>query len=87
MLNKWIILSGAVIVIGAVYLLSMRAVPGKGWMRAAEGLCSGIILCFLCSLILRPFGFQMANSPLAAFAAGCWGLPGAALAAFLAGWH
>jgi len=86
MLNKCLILAGAAILIGIIYVLSMHAVPGKGWLHATERLCSGIILCFLCSLLLRPFGIQMTNSPLAAFAAGCWGLPGAALAAFLASW-
>ena len=86
MLIKCMIMVGATVLIAAIYVLTMYAVPGKGWLRAAEGLCSGIILCFLCSLFFQPFGLKIVNSPLAAFAAGCWGLPGAALAAFLTNW-
>ena len=86
MLTKCLILAGTAVFIAAVYALTMYAVPGKGWLRLAENLCCGIILCYLCGLLLYPFGIQIANSPLAAFAAGCWGLPGTALAAFLANW-
>ena len=86
MADKWMMIAGTCGVIGAVWVLAMRAVPGKGWLGIAEKLCAGIILCFLMSLVLRPMGLEMKNSPLAAMAAGWLGLPGAALAAFLAYW-
>lgn len=70
----------------ALYALCMSAVPRRGWMKAVETMCRGIILCFLCALALRPFGIALRQGPLAALASGCLGLPGAALSAFLNAW-
>ena len=84
MRNRILIITGAVALIGFTYVLAMCAVPGKGWLKATEKLCLGIILSFLCSAVLKPFGFSITNSPLSAVTAGWWGLPGVALAAFLA---
>ena len=86
MLGKCLFTGAFSVLIAAVYLLAMHAVPGKGWLKAAEKLCAGVVLCFLMSLFLKPMGLEMKNSPLAAMAAGWLGLPGAALAAFLAYW-
>ena len=69
---------------GVVYMLSMCSVPRRGWMRVVERLCCGIAICWLCQALFSPFGFSIPQSPLAALAAGYLGLPGAALASFLA---
>jgi len=86
MAEKWMLIAGAFCLIGAVWMVAMRAVPGKGWLGMTEKLCSGIILCFLMSLAAKSMGLEIKNSPLTALAAGWLGLPGAALAAFLAYW-
>lgn len=70
----------------AVYFLAMRTTPGKGIMRVIEKICSGAALCWLCHVLLEPYGFQVVQSPLAALSAGYLGLPGVALAAVLAHW-
>ena len=69
---------------GLMYFLSMISVPRRGWMRVVERICGGIILCWLCSALLSPFGIRVAQSPLAAMSAGYLGLPGVALSSFLA---
>ena len=69
-----------------LYLLSMTATPGKGWLRAAERICAGAVLCWLCHTLLQPFGLETAQSPLAALSAGYLGLPGAALVTALSLW-
>ena len=70
----------------AVYFLAMRTTPGKGLMRVIERVCSGAALCWLCHVLLKPYGFQVVQSPLAALSAGYLRLPGVALAAVLAHW-
>lgn len=72
--------------LAGLYALCMSAVPRKGWMRAVETVCRGIILCMLCGLALRPFGVTLPVSPLSSLACGYLGLPGAALSAFLNAW-
>lgn len=84
LLRIWVILLFAVF-LGLVYCWCMNATPGKGLMHVLERVCAGMILCYLCQLVLRTFGIQIAQSPLAALSAGYLGLPGAALGAFLAG--
>lgn len=84
LLRIWVILLFALF-LALVYCLCMHATPGKGLMHVLERVCVGMILCYLCQLVLRPFGIQVAQSPLAALSAGYLGLPGAALSAFLAG--
>ena len=86
MMDKLTILAGFSGGMWLMYLLTMRSTPGKGWLKWTERLCGGIILCFLCSLALYPFGIRIAQSPLTAASAGFFGLPGAALGTFLALW-
>lgn len=84
LLRVWIILLfGAFL--GLVYCWCMHATPQRGLMRVLERICVGVILCYLCQLVLKPFGIQIAQSPLAALSAGYLGLPGVALGAFVAG--
>ena len=84
MQQRFLIILGFGLFLGVLYLLCMRSTPGKGLCRAAEKLCIGIILCYLCQMVLRPFGIQIAQSPLAALSAGYLGLPGVALCSILA---
>lgn len=70
---------------GLAYCWCMHATPGKGLMHVLERVCVGMIVCYLCQILLRPLGIQVSQSPLAALSAGYLGLPGAALGAFLAG--
>ena len=86
MMDKLTLIAGFGGMMGVVHWLAMRAAPGKGWLRLMERLCAGIILCYLCSLMLKPLGFTVAQSPLAALSAGYWGIPGAALCTFLTLW-
>ena len=86
MIDKLTLIAGFGGMMGAVYWLAMRAAPGRGWLRLMERLCAGIILCYLCHLMLKPLGFTAAQSPLAALSAGYLGLPGVALASVLAYW-
>ena len=86
MTNKLIVIGTFAVIMAAIYMLCMCAVPRKGWLRLAERLCMGIILCYLCQLAAKPLGLAIAQSPLAALSAGCWGLPGVALSTFLAYW-
>ena len=86
MMDKCLLIAAATLAIAVVYALAMCAVPGKGWLKMAEKMCAGIILCFVMSYLFKPMGLEIKNSPLTAMAAGWLGLPGAALAAFLAYW-
>jgi len=70
----------------ALTFFAVRTTPGKGVMRLIERVCAGAALCWLCHTLLRPFGFEAAQSPLAALSAGYLGLPGVALASVLAHW-
>lgn len=84
LLRIWVILLfGALMAV--VCFWCMHATPQRGLLRMLERLCIGLILCYLCQLVLRPFDIQIAQSPLAALSAGYLGLPGVALGAFLAG--
>lgn len=69
-----------------LYFLAVRTTPGKGLMRIIERVCMGAALCWLCHAVLTPFGFEVAQSPLAALSAGYLGIPGVALATVLAHW-
>ena len=71
---------------GSLLWLSMTAQPNKGFMRIIEGICSGAVLCWLCGLMGRLLGINIAQSPLAALSAGFLGLPGVALSTVLALW-
>lgn len=73
--------------IAGIYWLSMRSVPHRGILLAAERLCMGAALCLLCSVLFVPLGMRIVNSPLAAFAGGCFGLPGTAFSALLSVWR
>ena len=86
MMDKLILIASFAGIMAMVYLLCMHSTPRKGWLRAAETLCLGIILCYLCQAALRPLGIQIAQSPLAALSAGYLGLPGVALSSALALW-
>ena len=71
---------------GVVYLFTMKSQPHKGWLKLAERVAAGATLCWICQTFFRFFGVQTANSPLAAVAAGCLGIPGAALVTALSLW-
>ena len=86
MADKLILIASFSSVMTILYTLCMRATPRKGWLRAMETLCVGIVLCYLCQAALQPFGIRIAQSPLAALSAGFWGLPGVALSSALAVW-
>lgn len=81
--NKAIVIACFAGLLGAVYLFCMRSTPRKGLMRVVERIFAGIILCYLCQLVLAPVGLALPQGPVAAFFAGYLGLPGAALAAWL----
>lgn len=84
LLRIWVILLFGALM-AAVCFWCMHSTPQRGLLRILERLCIGLILCYLCQLLLRPFGIRIAQSPLAALSAGYLGLPGVALGAFLAG--
>lgn len=84
MQQRFLIILGFGLLLGVLYLLCMRATPGRGLCRMVEKLCIGIVLCYLCQVVLRPFGVRIAQSPLAALSAGYLGLPGVALCSILA---
>lgn len=86
MADRLFIIIGFGLFLTVVYALCMRSTPRRGYMRVIERMCAGIILCYLCGLLLRPFGIELSQSPLSALAAGYLGLPGAALGAFLTIW-
>ena len=85
MTDRLIALAMVAVSLAASYFLCMRATPGKGWLRVAERVCAGVILCYLCGLALSPLGIAVPQNPLSALSAGYLGLPGVALAAILAG--
>lgn len=80
------ILVGFGLLMAVVYMLCMRATPRRGVMRVLERVCVGIILCYLCGLLLAPFGVRLSHGPLSAVSAGYLGLPGVALAALSQLW-
>jgi len=86
MADKLLIIGVFGSIMAAVYGLCMCSTPKKGWLRITETICTGIILCYLCQIAAKPFGLQIAQSPLAALSAGYWGIPGAALCTFLTLW-
>ena len=86
MLDKLWLIAGFGGFTGIVYLFSMASRPHQGWLKAVERLTAGALLCWVCQMVFGLFGLETANSPLASIAAGCWGLPGAALVTALALW-
>lgn len=86
MLQMLMIILGFGVLIGVIWFLAMRSTPRKGMMRVIEHICMGIILCYLCSAFLAPFGIELANGPVSAMSAGYLGLPGVALAAIAQLW-
>ncbi len=86
MADRLTIVAGFAVGMGSLYLAAMRSSPRRGWLRAVERFFAGIILCWLCHMLLRPFGLNVPQNPLAALAAGWLGLPGVALPAVVAGW-
>lgn len=83
MYNKAIIVACFAGLLAAVYLFCMHSTPRRGAMRVIERVFAGVILCYLCRLVLTPLGLALPQGPVAAFLAGYLGLPGAALAAWL----
>lgn len=81
--NKAIVIACFAGLLAAVYLFCMRSTPRKGAMRVVERLFMGMILCYLCQLLLAPLGLTLPQGPVPALFAGYLGLPGAALAAWL----
>lgn len=86
MTDKLTIIAGFAALITPVYWLAMRSTPHHGMLRLLEKLCLGIILCYCCQAVLRPFGVTVPQGPLAALSAGYLGVPGAALSTFLTLW-
>ena len=86
MMDKLLLIASFSGMMAVVYALCMRATPRKGWLHAVETLCMGVILCYLCQAALQPFGVRIAQSPLAALSAGCFGFPGVAFSSVLAAW-
>ena len=86
MMEKLQVIAFFAIIAGGMYLLSLLAHPGKGWLHAAETICTGAILCRICGVIGQALGIQIAQSPLAALSAGLLGLPGVALCTVLSRW-
>lgn len=86
MINRLIIIGGFALVALPVYGLAMHSTPRKGLLLWVEKMCMGIVLCYLCQIILRPFGVPAAQGPFAALTSGWLGIPGAALATFLSLW-
>ena len=84
MANQWLLICIFFFITAAVWKLALIAAPGKGVMNLIEKLAAGIFLCWLCHLLVSPFGIQVPQTPFSAFAAGYLGLPGMILAAFLA---
>ena len=70
----------------AACLLALCSTPGRGYMRVLERTAAGAGLCAVCSLLCRPLGVEIAQSPLSALTAGFFGLPGVALSTFLSLW-
>ena len=86
MMDKLWIIAGLSGFTGIVYFFSMAAQPHKGWLKIVERVAAGAVLCWLCNVVFSLFGLETTNSPLAALAAGCWGIPGAALVTALSLW-
>ncbi len=79
MLQKLMIILGFAAVLSAVYFCCMRSTPRRGVMRVIERVFMGIILCYLCGVLLTPLGVEVGQGPLPAVSAGYLGLPGVAL--------
>ncbi len=86
MLDRLTLIASLGGIAASVYAFAMCTTPQKGVMRIVERMCAGLVLCWLCHAVLAPLGLNIAQSPLAALAAGYWGLPGVALASVLAYW-
>lgn len=76
---RLIVFLGAVL--ASAVALSLCSTPGRGYMRVVEKTAAGAALCFAFSLLFKPLGIEIAQSPLSALAAGLWGLPGLAISA------
>jgi len=72
--------------VGTVCMLSMLAVPHRGWMKLLERFSAGLLLCIVCHAILSPFDIPVARTPFTSFCAGILGLPGVALGTFVSFW-
>ncbi|MBQ7866802.1 MAG: pro-sigmaK processing inhibitor BofA family protein [Clostridia bacterium] len=84
MQEQWLLTGTFFLITAAVWKLALLAVPGKGFMLLIEKTVAGIFLCWLCQMLAGPFGIVIPQTPFAAIATGSLGLPGMALAAFLA---
>ena len=80
----WLI-GGFFLITGGLWLFTVRLTPHRGFLRGAEGLCAGVILCYCLALLAAPFGVVVPQGPASAALAGALGLPGAALAMMLGG--
>ena len=82
LLRLWII-GAFVLLLGALWLLSANLTPQRGFLRGAEKLFIGVILCYVLGLIARPLGLLPPTGPISAAFAGVLGFPGAVLALLL----
>ena len=81
---KWLVIGTFFLITAIVCGVALCATPGKGFMLLIEKTITGIFLCWLCHLLVSPFGIVIPQTPFSAVAAGSLGLPGVVLAAFLA---
>jgi len=72
--------------VASVYGVSMLTTPRRGLMKVVERAAAGAALCFLCYLVLSPFGLKVAQNPFSALCAGYLGLPGVAFSTFVSLW-
>ncbi|MEG0048170.1 MAG: pro-sigmaK processing inhibitor BofA family protein [Clostridia bacterium] len=82
MLPKLTCIMGFTALMAVVYFFSMRATPRKGFMCVLERVCAGVILLYLCSVLLEPLGVPVVQGPVWAVTAGFLGVPGVALMVF-----
>ena len=86
MLTRLMIIAIFGTAVSLVYGISMVTTPHRGVMKVVERSAAGAVLCFLCYLLLSPFGIHVAQNPLSALCAGYLGLPGVAFSTFVSLW-
>ena len=69
--------------VASVYTLAITTTPRCGWLKHAEKLVGGTVICALCYSFLQSFGIKAALTPFSSACAGWFGIPGAVFSAFL----
>ena len=70
-------------IVASVYTLAITTTPRRGWLKCAEKLAGGTVICALCYAFLQSFGIKAALTPFSSGCAGWLGIPGAVFSAFL----